>query len=68
IGVHRIPLRVCDDRETPLLVERDREQYRIIRIFRQPEYFFKQGLTAVAGQSRADKVDLPVEAGQEFSR
>src|SRR3984957_12394550 len=34
-----------DDRETPLIVGRDREQYRIIRIFCKAEYFFWRSLT-----------------------
>ena len=59
ISVHRIPPRVRDDHDTPLLVGRDREQYRIIRIFGKAEYFCRKDLTAGGGQSRANKGDLP---------
>jgi mannose-6-phosphate isomerase-like protein (cupin superfamily) len=45
IRVHRIPPRVRDDHDTPLLVGRDRMQYRIIRIFGKEEYFFERVLT-----------------------
>src|SRR6202035_3613006 len=51
IRVHRIPSRVRDDHDTPLLVGRDGRQYRITRIFGKAEYFFLDGLT-----NRPDKV------------
>src|SRR5580700_4817369 len=59
LSVHRIPPRVRDDHDTPLLVGRDREQYRIIRIFGKVEYFCAEDLTAGGVESRANKGDLP---------
>jgi hypothetical protein len=53
VGVHRIPPRVRDDHDTPLLVGRDGVHHRIIRIFGKAEYFCWRGLTAGAGRSSA---------------
>ena len=41
--VHRIPLRVRDDREPPLLSGRDGEGYRVIWVFGKSEYFCMEG-------------------------
>src|ERR1700686_1616562 len=48
IRVHRIPPRVRDDHDTPLLMGRDGDEYRIIRIFWKAEYFSERGLTRVS--------------------
>ena len=52
IGVHRIPSRVRDDRETPLRVGRDGSGDKVICSFGKAEYFFRGDLT--------DFADLPV--------
>ena len=59
LGVHRIPPRVRDDHDTPLLVGRDGGQYRIIRIFGKAEYFCRQGLTIGANKDVGRSVICP---------
>jgi hypothetical protein len=45
VSVHRIPSRVRDDREPPLLVGRDGGAYEAIWVNRERKYFPKQGWT-----------------------
>src|ERR1700692_3634927 len=50
IRVHRIPPRVRDDPDTPL-VGRDGGRYRVICVFGKAEYFLKRGLTPIPNNS-----------------
>ena len=45
--VHRIPLRVCDVRETPLCWNGTAVDIQVIWVFGKTEYFFKRGWTCL---------------------
>src|SRR6202035_2524153 len=59
IRVHRIPPRVRDDHDTPLLVGRDGTEYMIFRIFGKAEYFFMKALTIAADKDVGRSVICP---------
>ena len=57
--VHRIPPRVRDDREPPLMWDETAGVMKVICVKGEEEIFFRKGLDRQSG-------DLPVEAGQEL--
>jgi hypothetical protein len=59
VHVHRIPSRVRDDREPPLMWDGTVEKIPVIWCFGKPEYF-SSGAGQVKQQSSARIIDLPV--------
>jgi hypothetical protein len=57
--VHRIPLRVCDVRETPLCWNGTAVDIQVIWVFGKPEYFCRRGWTRIAEGSLSGKSGDP---------
>ena len=60
--VHRIPPRVRDDRETPLMWDETAEHMQVIWVRRESEYFCKQGWTGGPNQQTAAGKSLPMKS------
>src|SRR5487761_2010101 len=66
--VHRIPPRVRDDREPPLLSRRDGARNRVICDFGKSEYFFRRDWTGQISLICFNKFDLRSKPpGQDFT-
>jgi len=67
--VHRIPPRVCDDRDAPLTWDETTEDMEVIWVKMESEYFFREGWTGQIRLNRFNKLQfartrfLPVQRG-----